>query len=56
MIKIKDVLAHIPFSRTQLYESIAAGEFPKQVHLGGRGAFWVEDEIAASVEGYIAGR
>jgi prophage regulatory protein len=47
LIKIKDILGRIPVSRSTLYNWIAAGKFPSQVHLGGYGAFWVEDEIDA---------
>src|SRR5215469_13324185 len=39
-IKLKEVLAHVPFSRSQLYAMIAEGKFPKQIHLGGSAAFW----------------
>ncbi len=53
MIKITDVLAHIPYSRTQLYDFIAAGKFPKPVHLGGRASFWIEDEVIAWLDAHI---
>jgi prophage regulatory protein len=53
MIKITNVLAHIPYSRTQIYDFIAAGTFPKPIHLGGRAAFWIEGEVAAWLEAHI---
>jgi prophage regulatory protein len=53
MIKITEVLAYIPYSRTQLYELIAAGTFPKPVHFGGHASFWVEDEVAAWITTHI---
>jgi prophage regulatory protein len=54
MIKIADVRGHIPFSSTKLYEYIAAGKFPKPVHLGGSGSYWIEDEVIAWLEAHIA--
>ena len=53
MIKITDVLAHIPYSRTQLYEFIATGKFPKPVHLVGRASFWVEAEVIEWLDAHI---
>jgi prophage regulatory protein len=52
-IKIKDILAHVPVSRAQLYIMIAEGKFPKQVKLGGYGAFWVEEEVEAWIQAHI---
>jgi prophage regulatory protein len=45
LLKLKDVLSRVPYSRSQLYEMIKQDRFPQQVHLGGRGSFWIEDEI-----------
>jgi prophage regulatory protein len=53
LLKIKDVLAHVPVSRSQLYAMIAAGRFPKPIHLGGGGSFWIEDEVAAWLDSQI---
>lgn len=47
LIKINDVLVRIPVSRAHIYNLIAEGRFPRQVHLGGFGGFWVEDEVDA---------
>jgi prophage regulatory protein len=52
-IKIKEVLAHVPVSRAQLYAMIAAGKFPKQIHLGGSAAFWIEEEVEAWIQKHI---
>ena len=56
LIKIKDVLAHVPVSRAQLYVMMAEGKFPKQVKLGGYGAFWVEEEIDVWIQAHIDAR
>jgi prophage regulatory protein len=53
LIKITDILERIPYSRTQIHDFIAAGKFPKPVHLGGRASFWIEDEVGAWLEGHI---
>lgn len=50
---IKDVLARIPASRAHIYNLVAAGKYPRQVHLGGFGAFWVEDEVDAWIQAHI---
>lgn len=48
-----DILEHIPYSRTQICDFIAAGTFPRPIHLGGRAAFWIEDEVCACLEAHI---
>lgn len=53
LLKIKDVLAHVPVSRSQLYAMIATGKFPRPIHLGGSGSFWVEDELTAWLDSQI---
>jgi prophage regulatory protein len=53
LIKITDVLAYIPYSRTQIYEFIAVGKFPKPVHLGGRASFWIEEEVIEWLNAHI---
>jgi prophage regulatory protein len=54
LLKLKDVLARVPYRKSQLYAKIKGRSFPQQVHLGGRGAFWVEDEIEQWVREHIA--
>jgi prophage regulatory protein len=53
LIKLKDVLGAVPVSRSQLYAMIAEGKFPRQVHLGGSAAFWVEEEVSAWIQAHI---
>jgi prophage regulatory protein len=53
LLKIRDVLAHVPVSRSQLYAMVAAGRFPKPIHLGGSGSFWVLDEVEAWLDAQI---
>jgi prophage regulatory protein len=53
LLKIRDVLERIPVSRAHIYNMIAEGKFPRQVHLGGTGAFWVEAEVESWIQGHI---
>jgi prophage regulatory protein len=54
LLKIEGVLERVPFSRSQLYNMISAGKFPKQIHPGGgQGAFWVESEIDEWIQSQI---
>lgn len=53
LLKIRDVLERILVSRAHIYNLIAEGKFPRQVHLGGSGAFWVESEVEAWIQGHI---
>jgi predicted DNA-binding transcriptional regulator AlpA len=53
LLKIREVLERIPVSRAHIYNLIAEGKFPRQVKLGGTGAFWVEAEVEAWIQGHI---
>lgn len=53
LLKIKDVLHRIPVSRAHIYNLIRDGKFPRQVHLGGTGAFWVEADVEAWIQAHI---
>jgi prophage regulatory protein len=54
LIRLKDVLARIPVSRSQLYAMVAEGKFPSQIHLGGSASFWVEAEVEEWIREHIA--
>lgn len=45
LMTLKQVLARITLSKTEVYRRIAAGTFPKPVRLGPRRIAFVEDEI-----------
>lgn len=40
-------------SRSQLHAMISEGKFPRQIKLGGSGAFWIEEEIEAWIEAHM---
>jgi prophage regulatory protein len=46
LLDLRAVLARVPISRARLYQLVKAGEFPRQVRVGGR-AFWLEHELDA---------
>ena len=45
LIKLKEVMHMTGLARPTIYKFIKAGEFPKQVSLGGRAVAWVEAEV-----------
>jgi prophage regulatory protein len=49
LLDLRAVLARVPVSRARLYQLVKAGEFPRQVRVGGR-AFWLEREVDAWVD------
>lgn len=53
LIKLKEVLCHVPVSRATLYVMIKEQRFPQQIHLGGSGAFWVAEEVDAWIQDQI---
>ena len=44
LLRFKQVLNKVPFSKAHLYALIRDGKFPKQTKLG-RNSFWLESEI-----------
>lgn len=45
LLRVKGVLDKVPFSRTELYNKLARGEFPAPVKLSARSVAWVESEV-----------
>ena len=45
IIRLPEVMSTVRLSRSEIYNQIADGRFPKQVHLGGRSVGWVHAEI-----------
>jgi prophage regulatory protein len=44
-LRLKEVRARVPFSRSTIYAKIRLGEFPRPVNLGARAVAWVESDI-----------
>jgi prophage regulatory protein len=49
LLDLRAVLQRVPISRARLYQLVKAGEFPRQVRVGGR-AFWLESELDSWVD------
>ncbi len=56
LIRLPQVQAIVPYSRSTIYHLIAAGEFPPPVKLGPRASAWVKSEVEAWAESRIADR
>jgi prophage regulatory protein len=47
LLRLKEVLARVPFCRAHLYKLEGRGLFPKRVKLGPNRACWFEHELQA---------
>ena len=56
LLRLPQVQAIVPYSRSTIYAKVASGEFPAPVKLGPRASAWVESEILAYAEERIAQR
>lgn len=54
IIKLPAVENKTGKKRTQIYEAVAKGTFPKPVKIGPRAVGWVEEEIDQWIESRIA--
>ena len=50
LLRVRDVLDRVPFSRTTLWRRVRAGSFPAPVRLGERIVAWREVDIREWVE------
>lgn len=53
-IKMPEVMTITSFSGTEIYRRIAAGTFPKQIHLGPKSVVWNKAEVLAWCAARIA--
>ena len=51
-LRLAEVRARIPYSRSTIYQLIADGKFPKPFSLGARAVAWLESDI----DSWIASR
>ena len=56
ILRRRDVQKATGISRSQIYNLMAQGDFPRPVPLGGRAVGWLESEILAWQEARIAER
>jgi prophage regulatory protein len=50
LLRLPQVLAVFPISKTSWYAGIAAGKFPKPIKLGSRTSAWKSEDIRVLVE------
>jgi prophage regulatory protein len=51
-LRLDDVRARVPYSRSTIYQLMAQGKFPKPIRLGERAVAW----IAADIDKWMADR
>jgi prophage regulatory protein len=56
LLRIEEVLARVPLSKSSLLRQVADGSFPRPVRVGERRVAWVEGEIVAWQTARIAAR
>lgn len=49
-LRLRDVLAILPISRTSFYDGIKLGLYPQPIKLGKRTSVWCEHEIHESID------
>ena len=55
-LRISEVLDRVGVSRPTIYRWVAAGEFPKQISVGGNTVVWVESAVSSWMEDQMASR
>jgi prophage regulatory protein len=55
-LRMHEIIARVPFSRTHIYRLIARGEFPQNVKVGARRVAWIETEVDAWLAVRVAQR
>ena len=53
LLRFKQVLNKVPFSKAHLYSLIRDGKFPKQTKLG-RNSFWLESDVDQWIDEVIS--
>lgn len=54
-LRLAEVRARIPYSRSTIYQLITDGKFPKPISLGARAVAWLESDIDAWITARIEG-
>lgn len=56
IVRLKELLDRIGYSKATLYKRIQSGLFPPQVSLGGRAVGWLEHEVNTALAAIVAGQ
>lgn len=54
LLRLPQVQQRVPLSRSEIYQRIKEGAFPKQIRLSYKVAAWKESEIEAWIEAQTA--
>ena len=53
LLRLRDVIKMTSLSRTTIYNNMAKGEFPKNIHLVPKISVWIESEIQKWINSQI---
>ena len=53
LLLLRDVIKMTSLSRTTIYDYMAEGKFPKNIHLGPKISVWIEREIQEWINSQI---
>lgn len=53
LLRLPAVIERTGYKRTQIYELIERGEFPRQISIGARAVAWIESEIDGWIKAQI---
>ena len=53
LLRLRDVIKMTSLSRTTIYNNMAKGKFPKNIHLGPKISVWIEREIQEWINSQI---
>ena len=53
LLRLRDVIKMTSLSRTTIYNNMAKGKFPKNIHLGPKISVWIERKIQEWINSQI---
>ena len=56
LIRIEEVLDRVGYKKTQLFENMKDGTFPKSIKISARISVWIESEIDEYIDDLISSR
>ncbi|WP_295763000.1 AlpA family transcriptional regulator [Undibacterium sp.] len=55
LLRLPSVLDRVPFSKTEIYRRVRAGDFPKPISIGIRAVAWLESDIDQYIQKLTTG-
>jgi prophage regulatory protein len=56
LLRLPATIAKVTLSHSEIYDRMAKGTFPKQVHLGPKTSAWLESELDEWIDAQVAAR